>query len=207
LVLPTDDLVGIAVEGLSPSEQTLASAETVDVADLVLYYGKHPTFETARIVAILQFKYSIRSKSVPLRVSDAKETIQKFAAAFRDYQKRFGKSAVEKKLVFEVITNRPISTTFEKAIQGLALGHRLKGDARTQAQQFISACQLVGNELAAFARKITIVGFASNLRESKHELSRLLADWSPAPDALARARLGAIRQPKGRQQRPYPHRK
>jgi hypothetical protein len=79
--MPTGRLVGIAVEGLAPADQASASAETVEIADLVLYYGKGPTFFEASSVVIVQLKYSKGSQSVPYRVSDAKKTIQKFAAA------------------------------------------------------------------------------------------------------------------------------
>src|ERR1043166_6571135 len=90
LVMPTDELVGIAVEGLAPADQTNASAETVEIADLVLYYGNGPTFGQAKSVVIVQVKYSISSESVPFRASDAKKTIRKFASAFRDYTKKYG---------------------------------------------------------------------------------------------------------------------
>src|ERR1035437_1422182 len=81
LVMPTDELVGIAVEGLAPADQGSASAETVEIADLVLYYGRRPTFDGAHSVVIVQVKYSKRSQSVPYRASDAKKTIRKFASA------------------------------------------------------------------------------------------------------------------------------
>src|SRR5437667_2956994 len=73
LVMPTDGLVGIAVEGLAPADQLSASAETIEIADLVLYYGTHPTFDAARSVIILQVKYSRRLQAVPYRASDAKK--------------------------------------------------------------------------------------------------------------------------------------
>ena len=64
LVMPTDGLVGIAVEGLAPADQAGASAETVEIADLVLYYGKRPTFDGACSVVIVQVKYSKSSQSL-----------------------------------------------------------------------------------------------------------------------------------------------
>src|SRR5687768_10365985 len=87
LVLPTDGFVGIAVEGLSPADQLAATAEAVEIADLVLYYGPRASFEAARTVAVLQLKYSIRGHTVPFRASDAKKTIAKFAATFQSYKK------------------------------------------------------------------------------------------------------------------------
>ena len=111
LVMPTDGLVGIAVEGLAPADQAGALMETVEIADLTLYYGKRPTFAGARSVVIVQFKYSKSSQSVPYRASDAKNTMRKFAAAFRSHKRKYGAKDVEKKLTFELVTNRPIYDT------------------------------------------------------------------------------------------------
>jgi hypothetical protein len=194
LVMPTDGLVGIAVEGLAPADQPHASAETVEIADLVLYYGKRPTFDGARSVVIVQVKYSKSSQSAPYRASDGKKTIRKFAAAYRSHKRTHGAKAVEKKLTFELITNRPIYGEFAKAIDGLASGISLKGDAKRQATQFTSASGLRDKELAQFAQKVRITGLSGSLRQNKQSLSRVLADWSVAPDAMARARLGNMRQ-------------
>jgi len=194
LVMPTDDLVGIAVEGLAPADQADASTETVEIADLVLYYGTCPTFDGAHSVFIIQVKYSKSSESIPFRASDSKKTILKFANAFNNHKEKHGAGEVAEKLSFELITNRPIYSEFLKAIAGLASSVSLCGEAEEQANQFRSACSLEGNELAQFAGKVRIIGLGGSLRQNKQQLSRVLADWSVAPDAMARARLGNVRQ-------------
>ena len=194
LVMPTDNLVGIAVEGLAPADQVGASAETVEIADLVLYYGERPTFDGAHSVVIVQMKYSIGSQSVPYRASDAKKTIQKFAEAFRSHKRTYSAEEVKKKLTFELITNRPIYHEFGEALDSLASSVPLGGEAEKQANQFISACELKDQDLAEFAQKIRISGLVGSLRQNKQHLSRVLADWSVASDAMARARLGNMRQ-------------
>jgi hypothetical protein len=194
LVMPTDELVGIAVEGPAPADQADASAETVEIADLVLYYGNRPTFDGAHSVVIVQVKYSKSSQSVPYRASAAKKTISKFAAAFRSHKRQHGAKDVEKKLAFELITNRPIYREFAKAIDGLASGIPSKGDAKKQAIQFTSACGFKDKELAQFAQKVRITGLAGSLSQNKQHLARVLADWSVAPDAMARVRLRSMRQ-------------
>jgi NACHT domain len=193
LLLPTDKFVGIAVEGLSPVDQANAPAGTVEIADLVLYYGAQPTFDASDSVVILQFKYSIGKKNVPFRQNDARKTIQKFAAVFRDHRKQYGEERTGK-VQFELITNRPIYRALDEAILSIADGRRLKGEARKQGDQFKSACGLKGKDLVEFARKTRITGLAGNLTDSKRSLSRILAGWSAAPDAMARARLGALKQ-------------
>lgn len=194
LVMPNDGFVGIAVEGPVPTDQKNASSETVEIADLVLYYGKHPTFDEAHSVVIVQVKYSISSQHIPFRASDSKKTIQKFSAAYKNHKKNYNTKDVEKKLKFQLITNRPIYSNFTKAIEGLASETPLKGDEKQQAKQFTSACGLTGKELAQFARKVKITGLAGSLKQNSQQLSLVLADWSIAPDAMARARLGNMRQ-------------
>src|SRR5437899_124749 len=89
LLLPTDNLVGIAVEGLSAEDNQRAARESVEIADLTLYYGQGTTFDIAERVVILQFKYSLRGQHAPFRMSDARKTIQKFAKAYSDHKERF----------------------------------------------------------------------------------------------------------------------
>jgi hypothetical protein len=44
LVMPGDELKGIACRGVAPANQVSASVETVEIADLVFYYQDWPTF-------------------------------------------------------------------------------------------------------------------------------------------------------------------
>lgn len=195
LLWPADGLIAIAVEGLEPADHAAASSETVEIADITLYYGKRPTFKGADRVNIVQFKYSVSNSDDDFRVSHAKKTIGKFAAAYLDHKKRYGAKEVRDKLEFELITNRPIYPAFEQAIAGIADGKPLSGEVKKQADQFIkAACGLDGKPLIEFAGKCLITGLAGSLTDTKRDLSRTLVNWSAAADALARARLGAMRQ-------------
>lgn len=193
LLLPDDHLIGIAVEGLEPTDQARASAETVEVADLTLYYGKNAGFRSADRVDVVQFKYSVSRENVDFRASDAKKTIEKFAASYLDYRKTYGAKLVEQKLKFELIINRPIYPALTAAIDGLCEGKGLLGKAEEQARQFKAASGLDGKTLAAFARKCLITGLSGNLTDAKRDLSRILVDWSATTDALATSRLGQMR--------------
>lgn len=194
LLLPVDRFIGIAVEGLSPVDEPTVSATAVEIADLVLYYGKHPTFSKSEKVSVLQFKYSIGSENLPFRLSDARKTIQKFVTSLRDHKKTYSASLVEKKLHFELVTNRPISSDFLKAIKGIRSGVKLQGDAAKQAKQLKSASRLRGKELVSFAKKLSVTGLAGSLGETKRKLSRTIVDWSSSPDTLSRARLHGLKQ-------------
>lgn len=194
LLMPTDELIGIAVEGPSPADQEDVSKGTVEIADLVLYHGKGWTFNEAHSITIIQMKYSICSKDLPFRASDAKKTIHKFTEAFKSYKTQYKAKNVANKLKFQLITNRPIDSEFDEAISCLASGSQLSGNVKKQAIQFATACGLEKQELVEFAKKFQIIGIAGNLRENKQNLSRILVDWSAGPDPMARARLGNIKQ-------------
>lgn len=194
LLLSTDHLIGIAVEGLHPVDQAAAASETVEIADIVLYHGMKPTFEEADNTQIIQFKYSISNSNDDFRAADAKKTIAKFAAAYLDHKKRYGATQVRNKLKFELITNRPIYTPLEQAITAIANLAPLSGEIKKQADQFTVACDLNGKSLIEFAASLHITGLAGNLSENKRDLSRTIVDWSAANDALSIARLGTLKQ-------------
>ena len=95
-------------------------------------------------VNIVQFKYSMSRSDDEFRASDAKKTIAKFGAAFRDHRQIYGTRQVRDKLSFELITNRPIYPAFEQAIKGIAKRNTLSGEVRKQAEQFKAASGLDG---------------------------------------------------------------
>ncbi|MGI9303070.1 MAG: hypothetical protein ACR2RB_10225, partial [Gammaproteobacteria bacterium] len=191
LLLPSDGLIGIAVEGLSKEDGSRASAATIEIADLTIYYGKDANFTNADRIETVQFKYSPKIADEVFRASHAKKTIKKFAASYIDYKKNYGAADVTKKLFFELITNRPILPDLLKAIEGIATGKRLAGDIKKQGDQFKSAAGLSGDELKEFASKCQIKGLAGTLKDTKADLRKIVIDWSATTDAGAR--LGDIR--------------
>jgi len=193
LLLPNDGLVGIAVEGLSKEDESRASAATIEIADITIYYGKDANFSSADRIETVQFKYSPKLADEVFRASHAKKTIKKFAASYIDHKKNYGTPDVTKKLFFELITNRPIFPDLLNAIEGIATGKRLTGEIEKQGDQFKSAAGLLGKELKEFASKCQINGLAGTLRDTKSDLRKIVVDWSATTDARARAMLGDIR--------------
>lgn len=193
LLLPRDGLIGIAVEGLSEKDESRASQEAADVADLTLYYGKDTYFEAADRVEILQSKYSPKQAEKEFRASDARKTVTKFAQSYRDHIANYGQAATSRKLFFELITNRPIFSGLLAAVEGLASGSRLTGDALKQANQLKAAAGLPGDMLKEFASKFLLRGVSGSLNDTKGDLRKILVDWSATSDATARARLGDVR--------------
>jgi hypothetical protein len=152
LLWPDSGLAGIAVEGPSPVDQIEASAATVEVADVTLYLGGHPTFEQAGKTTFAQFKYSVAHQNKDFRAAGAKKTIEKYSKTYRSWTKRYGAQAVEDKLDFQLITNQPISDALLQAIDAIATGRSFAGDVKKQATQIKKASGLTGQLLAAFAK-------------------------------------------------------
>jgi hypothetical protein len=195
-LLPPDSLIsGIAVESLSPSDQAGAVSESTDIADLVLYFGGAPTFALADAATVQQFKYSVADQSTDFRASDAKKTIEKFAATYRDFQRRFGESAVSDKLNFELVTNRPIFKPLRDTVDALSRGITpTEKETKQQAEQFETAAGLTGKALFDFAKKFRLSGRSVSLPAGKHDLARQIVDWTSAEDSLAAARLGQVKE-------------
>lgn len=193
LLWPDSELTAIAVEGLSPTDQARVSSQTVEVADITMYFGGNPNFEQAKRTTIAQFKYSIAYKDEDFRTTNAKKTIEKFAKTYREYTRKYGAQAVADKLDFQLITNQPINKFLLEAINALASNTPFKGDVAKQAKQFQAASGLSGKPLAAFARQFKILGRTGSLPETKNELASLLIDWSATSDPIAAARLGKLR--------------
>jgi len=194
LLWPDSNLAAIAVEGLSPPDQGSASPATVDIADITFYYGRRPTFEHASRTSIVQFKYSVANKNTDFRASQARQTIAKFSKTYCDYKKKYGEQAVQAKLDFELITNRPIYKPLLQAIEALAKGLPRKDEIERQTKQFKAASGLDGKLLAAFAAKCNFFGLSGSLPTAKNELAVLIVDWSATRDPIAAERLGKIRQ-------------
>lgn len=194
LLLQDENLVGIAVEGLSPVDELKAKSETVEIADATLYYGEKPSFKEAERVVVTQFKYSISKSEIEFRASDAKKTITKFAQAYKDLSSRFGSDEVHSKLSFELITNRPIYKDFQEALIGIARSETLTGVAKKQAEQVKRVVDLEEKQFIHFVERCTIVGLTGNLSEIKKDTARTVVNWSSSNDAIARIRLGALRQ-------------
>ena len=194
LLWPESELTAIAVEGLSPVDQSSVSAVTVQIADVTLYFGGNPTFERCSHTSIVQFKYSIANESTDFRATDASQTITKFAKVYLEYGRRYGAQAVEGKLTFELITNQPVYEPLLQAVNALAKELPRAGETEKQLSQFRRASGLDGGALAAFAAKCKFLGLSGSLPATKFELRNLMVDWSATSDSLATARLGELRQ-------------
>ncbi|UVM66142.1 NACHT domain-containing protein [Pseudomonas sp. B21-009] len=194
LLLPRDKFIGVAIEGFSPIDQTGAEDAGNEIADAVLYYGNAASFEQAHKIVVVQVKYSKASEDKAFRAADAKKTIDKFAKTYRSHKTKYGTAQARDKLRFELVTNRPILGELDDAVAGIIAGTALTGTAKQQADQVKAACKLKGKDLVEFVSRLRFTGLRGDLRESKHRLAVILADWAAARDPQARVRLNSIRE-------------
>ena len=170
LLWPESHLSTIAVEGLSVEDNRGISAQTVQIVDLVLYYGGGSTFERSSRTSLVQLKYSVADEETEFRSSHAKKTIPKFAQAYIEFRKKYGVGAVREKLHFQIITNRPIFKPLLEAMHGLANGRPLKAVARRQADQLSAAAGL-----SSPLKKALLTGFHST---AKHNATKAVSPSS-----------------------------
>ncbi|EFL53145.1 AAA ATPase [Solidesulfovibrio fructosivorans JJ]] len=195
LLLPRDELCGIAVEGLTPEDQTGTSTATVEIADATFYFGAAPTFRDSTRVEIAQFKYSIARQGTKFLASDAAKTLQKFAKSESKFLSKPAQQKVANKISYTIYTNRPIGSELTEALSALAKGDLpSKKNSRAQYHQLLSIIPLNGDHLKKFAAKVFLVGQGGDLQTIEKGNARIIADWSASNDAKARARLGDLRQ-------------
>lgn len=124
LLLPRDELCGIAIEGLSSDIEEGAEQDVIEIADATFFFGSRPSFEEAATIEISQFKYSIARATAGLRFSDIKTTVKKFCTSEASFIERYGENATWRKFRYSVITNRPISPDLADALSAAADGRK-----------------------------------------------------------------------------------
>lgn len=195
LVFSLDDLCGITVEGLSNDIEEGAPTEAIEIADATFFYGKQPTFAKATRIEVTQFKYSVAREQTPMRFSDAKKTIKKFATAEAGFTKKHGAAPTRAKFRYTLFTNRPISDDLAAALSAARSGGKPKTKgAVEQHNQLCSAIPFKGKPLAEFFKRVELVGGSANLATVEGGTAKIIADWSASSDIMARARIGDLRK-------------
>ncbi len=178
------------MEGFSREDEDLHSQTATEVADLVRYYGGR-TVADAKRIEVVQFKYSIANAQTPLRASDLRTTLAKFAKGEAERIERFGEE-IAGRAHYEFATNRPIHENLTEAIAALASGSDVAGDAGTQAAQLRLAFAEAGVDVRAFFQRFVAVGRLGSLTEARKGLRREIANWSAPGDPQTRIRLRGL---------------
>ena len=195
LVFSRDELCGITVEGLSKDIEEGAPTEAIEIADATFFYGQQPTFAEAARIDVTQFKYSVARDQSPMRFSDAKKTLVKFAAAERSFIKQHGAAPTHEKFRYTLFTNRPISEDLQDALAAARAGSEPQSSgAKEQLKQLSSALPLKGKALSALIGRVELIGGSDKLAHVERGTERIIADWSASSDMMARARIGDLRK-------------
>jgi hypothetical protein len=193
LLIPTTTLSAVAVEGLSTEDAQIASTAAIEIADLVRYRGG-VGIAHASSVEVVQFKYSIADATTPMRATDVRKTLAKFARTDADFIAAVGADRVRDVARYELVTNRPFHSNLLAAIDGLRRGLALAGDVADQATAVADACGLEQSRLSGFLDRLTLTGHRSTVSDVKASVHRTIANWGGATDTLSRMRLSNLLQ-------------
>lgn len=192
LLLPTTDLVAIALEGFDEADERDLGTGAVEIADLVRYHGARD-IARASLVAIVQFKYSISSADRAVRAADLAKTLTKFAVTDAELRKRHGDDHVDRIVQFEFATNRPIHDDLLAAVKATISGADTQGDVARQSAQLAAALDPYPHQKAGLLRRLNLVGSQGSLVDAERSVSATLAAWSEASDPDAEKRLLKLR--------------
>ena len=191
LLTPTTTLIAIAVEGLSTEDAQIVSVAATEIADLVRYRGGVGIAQASH-VEVVQFKYSITGASVPMRATDVRKTLAKFAKADTDFAAVVGAERGREVVRYELVTNRPFHPNLLAAIDGVRRGLDLSGDVAGQASAVTEACKLAPFALVSLFDRLTLSGDSSTAPEVRVSVHRTIANWGGATDTLSRMRLSNL---------------
>lgn len=192
LVFPKDQLIAIAVEGLSAYETATPGPEAEDVADLVLYNGLGDTFGTCSAAETVQFKYKVDGGVVT--ASYLRKTIEKFADTIAGYEKDFAAREVDAKLRFLFVTNAEFASALWEAVDAIKAGRN--PDKKTQAAADVAHLSNLCLKRSIDPQRLFVRtefrASTRNLPAQTGMLRRTLTDWSAGADSLARIRLHGL---------------
>lgn len=188
LLEPGSDLDLVVVENFSVEDAPDLSDPAIEVADLVRYYGGRNA-DGARLVEIVQFKHSDAQANSAFRAADAAKTIKKFAAAFRDFEKKLGSARRNEILRFNLTTNRPIHVDLWDAVEALAQAGTGKDGVAGQMEALRKAAGLPANRVSPFFALLSLSGRQGNLRQMRQVVRGVIASWSEPSDLDSRHRL------------------
>lgn len=122
LINPKSDLIGVAIEGISPEEE-VNNEEGLLSIDTAEYYRSEDINE-ARKIKYFQLKYSTLDSEKewtaatisPRHKGKAKGTINSFAKNFKEKIDKYGLDFVLSKYEYYFVTNRPIDINIKKLI-------------------------------------------------------------------------------------------
>lgn len=158
LLLPHSDLTAIVIEGVSPDDTDGNAGE--DVIDIAEYYGARSLRDAERVV-YRQLKHSTVRTDQEHTVSDLAKTVSGFAKKFRQIRSEI--PGAEEKVMFELVSNRPIRASVLQGIKTIASGQPAVTDHDVKfLMKYADFADESGGE-AVFFRQLTIDTTAPSL--------------------------------------------
>jgi len=181
-------LKAITIEGASPSEASDTGLITTgeELIDIAEYYGSE-YLEQATLIRYIQLKHSTVRTDNAWKPSELKKTLKGFAKRYKALQQHFSTTALNGKLEFCFISNRPISTNFLEAVCDEAAG--LPARHPTEKEKLERFTGFSGSELTAFCKLLRLKGNQEGLWDQQNLLAREVGGYLPGMDVDAPVQL------------------
>ncbi len=121
LLSEENGLVAVAIEGASLDEGVASTSKGDEVIDVGLYYGSEDITEASSI-RYMQLKHSSKHAHTPWTVSGLKKSIKGFAGRFKELEESLGLEVVKSKIRFVFLTNRPLDSKVQDALNDISEG-------------------------------------------------------------------------------------
>ena len=187
LLTGADGLVAVTIEGASLDEGDASTSVGDEVIDVGLYYGSEDVV-AAEAIRYMQLKHSSKHAHDPWTASGLKGTIEGFAGRFKELEASLGLNALEKKVRFVFLTNRPMADDVLEALADLAAGSTAPRHRQIDAllkRYGASANSALQNFFAAFS----VEAGEPDLWEQRNLLSQDLSAYLSETDTEAALQL------------------
>lgn len=188
LLSPTSGLVAIAIEGTSvsetaPGDAIQAGEELIDVAE---YYGSEDIARST-LIQYIQLKHSTQSVADPWTPSGLEKTLRGFSKRYKALAQRLGADALNGKLEFLFVSNRPINSDFLETVDDTATGAAIRHPK--DLNKLEESTGLSGSTLSAFCKLLRLEGRHDGYWEQRNILSQDLSGYLPDADVDAPVQL------------------
>jgi hypothetical protein len=160
MINPKSSLRCVVIEG--SKERKIAGEYVIDVAE---YSGSGERDDQE--ITYYQLKHSTKRKRECFNLSDLKDTIEGFAARYREIFFRDDKTHTPGSVKFSIVTNRPISGTFKNGVHAIGKGEAAQKRFQGTLEKYT---QLKGEHLREFCISLQLIDGEGDYNAQRHEL-------------------------------------
>lgn len=187
LLTGADGLVAVTIEGASLDEGDASTSVGDEVIDVGLYFGSEDVV-AAKAIRYMQLKHSSKHAHDPWTASGLKGTIEGFAGRFKELEASLGLNALEKKVRFVFLTNRPMADDVLEALADLAAGSTAPRHPQVDALLKRYGAP-AGSALKSFFAAFSVEAGEPDLWEQRNLLSQDLSAYLSETDTEAALQL------------------